>query len=85
MIVKDITKIILGTEYLNESLAIQDPTNRLIDKKCSQKISKKFLNECNGAFFCNSIRGIWPIKQIDNIKMRNNSFCKKVLSLIVNL
>ena len=31
----------LGTEYICESLAIQLPTNRLIDKKCNQKINKK--------------------------------------------
>ena len=30
-----------GIEYLMESRAIQDPTNKLIDKKCSQKIKRK--------------------------------------------
>ena len=62
--------------------------NKLKKNKISireKKINKNFLKECNGAFFCNSIRGIWPIKQIDTIKMSNNSFYDKVLNLILDL
>ncbi|GIR92802.1 MAG: aminodeoxychorismate lyase [Thiotrichaceae bacterium] len=62
--------------------------NKLKKNKISireKKINKNFLKECNGAFFCNSIRGIWPIKQIDSIKMSNNSFYDKVLNLILDL
>ena len=31
---------IFGIAYFNESLAIQDPVNKLMDKKCNQNISK---------------------------------------------
>ena len=30
-----------GILYLKESLAIHEPTNKLIDKKCNQKINRK--------------------------------------------
>ena len=34
-----------GIEYLKESLEIQDPINKLIAKKCNQKINRKFSSE----------------------------------------
>ena len=34
--------IILGIKYLFPSLTIQAPANKLMDKKCSQKINNKF-------------------------------------------
>ena len=34
-----------GIEYLIESLAIHAPTNKLIERKCNQKINRKFSSE----------------------------------------
>ncbi len=36
---------IFGIEYLVESRAIHAPTNKLIERKCNQKIKRKFSSE----------------------------------------
>jgi len=45
VVIKDKAVKIFGIEYRVESRAIHAPTNKLIDKKCNQKIKRKFSSE----------------------------------------